>query len=62
MSELECIRRDSSVGIETGCRLDGWGSVPGRSKNSFIVHSNQTGFGAQPAFYPVIIGGKAAGT
>jgi hypothetical protein len=28
--------RDSSVGIATGCRLDGRGSIPGKGKNFFF--------------------------
>jgi hypothetical protein len=56
--------RDSSVGIATGYRLDGPGSIP--SSNNFSVLSVQSRTGAHPASYPVATAGsffgcKAAG-
>jgi hypothetical protein len=43
--------RDGSVGIETGYKLQGWGSIPGRGKSFYLLHSVQTGPGAHPASY-----------
>jgi hypothetical protein len=54
-----------TVGIATGYGLDGPGSIPGRARFS-LLHSVQTGSGAQPASYPMdtrgpFPGGKAHG-
>jgi hypothetical protein len=45
--------RVSSVGIATCYRLDGRGSVPGRSKRLSLLHRVQTGSGAHPTSYPM---------
>jgi hypothetical protein len=45
--------QDSSVGIETGYRLDSWSSIPGRSKRFFSFHNIQTSSGVHPASYPM---------
>jgi hypothetical protein len=45
--------RDSSVGIAASCRLDSPGSVPGKARDSSLLHSIQTGSGAHPASYPM---------
>jgi hypothetical protein len=42
--------RGSSVGIETGCGPNGWGSIPSRGNNCSLLHSVQTGSGAHPAY------------
>jgi hypothetical protein len=34
-----------------GYGLDGWGSLPGRERNSSLLHNFQTGFGALSASY-----------
>jgi hypothetical protein len=47
---------DSSVGIATGYRLNGRGSVPGRTKDVSLLHSVQTRSGAHQASYPVSTG------
>jgi hypothetical protein len=55
--------RDSSVGIETGYRLDGRRDgvrVPVGTKFS-LLRIVLTGSGAHPASYPIATGGKAAG-
>jgi hypothetical protein len=49
-----------------GCWLDDHGSIPGRGKGSFVLHSAYTGCRAHPASYPVdtvgyFHGDKAAG-
>jgi hypothetical protein len=52
--------RDSSVGIEMGYELDGWGRF-----DFSLLHSVQTVSGAHPASYPTgtvgsFLGGKSA--
>jgi hypothetical protein len=42
---------DSSVGITTGYRLDGRGSIPGRGKRFSVFHRVQNGSGVHPAPY-----------
>jgi hypothetical protein len=39
--------------IETGYRLDGWGSIPGRARDFSPLHSVQTVSGAHPVSYPL---------
>jgi hypothetical protein len=58
--------RDSSVGIATGYRLDGWVSILSKGKIFLFTTAFQTGSGAHTASYPIGIGrdfhgGKAAG-
>jgi hypothetical protein len=43
----------SSVGIATGYRPDGHGSIPGRESYFSLLHSVQTGSGAHPASCPI---------
>jgi hypothetical protein len=45
--------RDSAVGIATSYWLDGRGSIPGRDKRLYPLHSIQTGSGAHPVSYPM---------
>jgi hypothetical protein len=52
---------DRSVGIATGYMLDGWGSIPGGSRDFSPFHSVQTGSGALPASYPMGTGGTLSG-
>jgi hypothetical protein len=54
---LQLLKPDSSVGIQAGCGLDGWGSIPYRSMRFYLFHNVQTGSGARPASYPMGIGG-----
>jgi hypothetical protein len=42
-----------TVGLATGYRLDGRGSVPGRGTDFSILHSAHTGSGSHPASYPM---------
>jgi hypothetical protein len=42
-----------TVGIATGCRLDGRGSIPGMGQYFSILHSVQTGSGARPSSYTI---------
>jgi hypothetical protein len=56
----------SSVGVATGYRPDGQGSIPGRARDLSLLHSVQTGSGAHPSSYLMGTGdsfheGKAAG-
>jgi hypothetical protein len=51
------MNRDNSIGIATGYELDGRGSISGRDKIFSVLHSVQTGSGAQPASYAIGIGG-----
>jgi hypothetical protein len=50
-----------SVGITTGYGLDGWGSIPERSKIFSLLHSVQTGSGGLPASYPMGTGYSFSG-
>jgi hypothetical protein len=43
--------RDSSVGIVTGCRLDGQGSIPGRER--FFLFSTASRLALGPAQSPI---------
>jgi hypothetical protein len=43
---------DSSVGILTGCRLDGRGSI--RIRDFYVLHSVQAGSAIYPASDPVV--------
>jgi hypothetical protein len=55
--------RDSAVGIATGYGLDGRGAgfrVPVGSRCS-LLHVVQTGSGAHPASYPIVLGVKLPG-
>jgi hypothetical protein len=45
--------RDSSVGIAMGYGLDSRGSIPGRARNSFPLHSVQTGSEDHPFSYTI---------
>jgi hypothetical protein len=33
------------------CRLGGWGSISGKDKTFWVLHSMQTGIGAYPVLY-----------
>jgi hypothetical protein len=44
-------RRDSSVGIATDYRMNGWRSIP--SKGNTFLHSVQTESGTHPVSYPM---------
>jgi hypothetical protein len=50
------VRQDSSVGISTSYRLDGWGSIPGRVRDFSLLHSLPTSSGANPAPYSIDTG------
>jgi hypothetical protein len=57
---------NTGAGIATDYGLDGWSSIPGRSKIFPVLHSIQTGFWAHPASYPLgtgatFYGAQAAG-
>jgi hypothetical protein len=41
--------------------LDSRGSIPGRGKRFFLLHSVQTGSGAHPSSYPMSTGGPFPG-
>jgi hypothetical protein len=45
------LSQDSSVGIATDYRLDGWG----RDKRLSLLHSIETSSAAHPAFYPMVM-------
>jgi hypothetical protein len=47
---------DSSVGIETGYKLHGRGSILGRSKRFSVLCSIQTGSGPHSSSYPIAAG------
>jgi hypothetical protein len=49
------------VGLARGYWMDDRGSIPGRGKNFSSIQSAQTGYGSQPASYPMVIRGKEAG-
>jgi hypothetical protein len=53
--------RDSSVGIATGYRLDGRGSIPGGAENFSLLYNVQTGSEAHPASYPLGTGTVSKG-
>jgi hypothetical protein len=53
--------RDNSVDTAMGYGLDGRGSIPERGKRFFLLHSVQTGSGANPASYPMVIAGSFPG-
>jgi hypothetical protein len=44
---------NSLVYLEAGYGLDDRGSIPGRDKKLFVLHSAQTGSGAHPVSYIV---------
>jgi hypothetical protein len=44
-----------SVGIAMGYSLEGPGSIPGRVKWFSLLHSVQTGSGAHPVSYPMVL-------
>jgi hypothetical protein len=55
-----------NLGIAAGYGLDGRSSIPGRARDSSVLHSVETGSGAHPASYTMgTVGsfpwGKAAG-
>jgi hypothetical protein len=52
-ANLTGLHDPGSVGIAIGCGLDGRGSIHGRDKRFFSVHSVQTGPGVDPASYQV---------
>jgi hypothetical protein len=57
---------DSSVDLATGYGLDGRGSIPGRGKIFFLLHSVQTGSEDHPASFSTgivsdLLGVKATG-
>jgi hypothetical protein len=52
---------DSSLGLVTGCGLDGRSSIRGRGRDFCVLHSVQAGSGTYPAFCLLGIGGKTAG-
>jgi hypothetical protein len=45
--------RDRSVGIATGYKLGGSGSIPGRARIFSVFHIVETGAGAHQATYPI---------
>jgi hypothetical protein len=52
---------DSSVGIVTGDRVNGQGSIFRRGEKFCLLHSILTSFGAHPTSYPVGTGGSFPG-
>jgi hypothetical protein len=49
--------RDSAVGMETGYKLVGPGSIPSKTKFIFLLHRVQTDSGAHPVSYSMGTGG-----
>jgi hypothetical protein len=53
------VSRNNSVGIATGCELDGHGSIPDSGRDFSLLTNVNTGSGAHPASYPVSTDGQA---